>query len=77
MDYLERVISLLEPGKTLRIFYNKGNVNNKLIHIRAVVDGYTIVFRWWSRKRRNWVYEVEDYYYFYIRFNDGVLREEK
>lgn len=53
-------------GDTIRFFYGKDNRNNRTIHIRAIVDDDQIVFRWWSRKKQTWIYQVEDAIYFEI-----------
>ena len=69
----EDLDQMLLPGNTLRIDYGPGNHNNQLIHIRAWVDGAQIVFRWWSYKRRRWMYQIESRYYFEIRQANGYL----
>lgn len=58
------------PGASLRLSYGEGNPNNKLIHIRAIVDDEWVVFRRWSH-RRGWVYVVEWAYWFWLLENDG------
>ena len=62
-----------KEGKSFRIFYGKDNVNNRIVHIRAIVDDEMIVFRWWSRQKQGWIYEVQHLYFFELR-NDGRLR---
>lgn len=54
------------PGDSVRFFYSEGNPNNRLIHIRSIVDGEWIVFRVWSRRKRMWRYQVEHWYYFEV-----------
>jgi len=46
--------------RRIRIFYNKGNFNNQLLHVRGTVDGIT-VYRYWSRRWRCWRYKVDDF----------------
>ena len=41
------------PGKQYRWL-------GRLYHVRAIVDDYYMVVRWWSRRRRDWIYEVEE-----------------
>ena len=65
----------LQPGKKIRVWYTKDNPNNRLLHIRAVVDEDWIVFKeWWYSKKR-WHYEVKHKYYFEIRNRDNNLLE--
>lgn len=67
----------LKPGKSFRIRYdNKNNVNNRVIHIRAIVDDEMIVFRQWSRRRQRWIYAIEHLYYFEL-INTGVLQRRQ
>lgn len=61
---------------TVRVFYNEGNVNNKLLHIRGIVDGQYIV-RWWSRRRQRWMYKVEHPIYFEVGFKSGSMTKGK
>jgi len=54
----------LQPGKTIRRYYGKGNSNNARLHIREIVDDIHIVYRYWSYHHRGWVYRVDDLYLF-------------
>ena len=54
---------VIEAGKSYRIFFNPDNINNKKIHIRAIIDDTQIVYKYWSRSR-GWVYQMEHKYYF-------------
>ena len=63
----------LTVGKSFKIHYGEGNINNRVIHIRAIVDDDKVVFRWWSKGRQSWIYEVEHLEYFVLR-NYGVLQ---
>jgi len=56
----------VNPGEKYKIFYNKNNINNKVIHIRAIVDDYQIICRHWSRYKQRWIYTIENEYYFYL-----------
>lgn len=64
------------PGLSYQIYYSDGNINNKKIHVRAIVDEDRVVYRSWS-KRKGWVYSVESLYYFELLKNDGHLRTKK
>lgn len=63
-----------QVGESYRIDYGKGNAANKLIHIRAVVDGTYIVYRYWRSK---WVYKMTDPTFFEVLAEIGRLKEEK
>lgn len=50
---------LLPDLPTLRVWFNDGNPNNQLIHVRGIVDG-RVVHRSYSRKWGGaWRYELE------------------
>jgi len=55
---------LLQPGHSFHVYYNKGNRNNRLYHVRAVVDGEQIVTRCWSYIKGRWVYAVNEHYWY-------------
>ena len=63
---------LLVPGTRLRLFYNRGNQNNRTIEVRAIVDN-KVVTR--SRKKvgGQWDYRIEDAYYFRLALEHGNL----
>jgi hypothetical protein len=63
----------IEVGKTYRIHYGAGNINNKTVHVLAIVEGKYVV-KWWSRGKRAWMYDVESPYYFAGLMRDGYLR---
>jgi hypothetical protein len=72
----EDIFSIIKPGQTWRIFFFKGNRNNTLIHIRAVVDNEYFVVRKW-RRGKGWIYTLENPYYFEILLNDKKMYEVK
>lgn len=53
----------VQLGESYRVFYNEGNSNNKLIHIRAIVDDKYFVYRYWVNPRKGWVYKLESVYW--------------
>lgn len=63
---------LLQPGNALRLFFYEGNHQNKLLHIRGIVDGL-VVFRWWDVGRQNWQYSIEPAYWFSLYMENGYL----
>lgn len=56
----------IQVGDKIRFYYSPNNVNNELIHIRAIVDGDQVVFRRWSREKQRWRYAVESMTYFEV-----------
>ena len=46
-------------GRKYRIFFDKGNPNNRTIHIRAIVDEEYYVVRYWGKHKRHWIYQIE------------------
>ena len=50
---------LLQPGQSFHIFYYKGNPNNRLVHVRGIVDDQ-IVTRSWGYHRCRWLYGVDE-----------------
>lgn len=67
---------ILQPGNTVRIVHGLKNPNNRLVHIRAVVDEDYIVYSWWNIGR-GWQYKLESIWYFYFCHKDGRLTLEK
>lgn len=64
--------SAITPGNSFRIYYGKQNFNNKLIHVRSIVDDY-VVFRIWFKRKKYWSYQIEPLYYFQILIDKKVL----
>lgn len=62
---------LPQVGDIYRCFYGKGNRNNKLIHIRAVVDGEYVVYRYWWQVR--WNYRLVDPTFFEVGLASGHI----
>ena len=72
VDKLEK---LLIPDQKLRIDYGAGNFNNRLIHIRVVVDEHQVVYKTWLKHKKRWSYRVDDTYYFYYLLQGGKLKK--
>lgn len=67
----------MKPGESYRIFFSECNVNNKLIHIRAIIDDNQVVFRRWSYTKRRWIYLIQDMIWFDMLANDGFMKKVK
>ena len=55
----------LRVGDKVRLYYGEGNPNNRLYHVRAIVDGM-YVLRHWGYRKRQWIYTVESPLYFQV-----------
>lgn len=64
-SFTEELKSKLQPGNKIKIFYNKGNHNNHIRHIRAIIDDEYIVYKRWSN-RKGWRYLIDWYYDFLL-----------
>jgi hypothetical protein len=54
------------PGTSFYEHYERsGAVNNRLWHVRAIVDG-AAVCRYWRRGKQRWQYEVLDWTWFHV-----------
>lgn len=65
----------ITAGKSFRIYYGEGNVNNRTIHIRAIVDDQ-VVYRFWVRSKRRWQYEVESTYGLSLQIKHTIKRRK-
>ena len=65
------------PGQTWRIFFSEGNLNNKTVHIRAVVDEDHIVYRSWSKRKQRWIYHIDHEYLFELYQEQGHMKLTK
>lgn len=72
IDYAELKTTLV-PGKSFCVFYDAGNPNNCIAHIRAIVDDDWIVWRRWIKTKRAWAYRVDYIYFFWLLNQDGHL----
>ncbi len=66
----------IKVGKTYKLFWYEGNINNKTIHIRAFVDDQ-IVYRYWSKRKQSWYYKIDTEYFFYLLEREGVIKNKK
>jgi hypothetical protein len=73
--YPPEFLALLAPGVALRLDYGPDNVNNKIRHIRAIVDDDEVVYRVWSYRRQRWAYQVEDRCGLWYEWQHGYLRK--
>ena len=67
----------IRAGNTIRIYHNKKNPNNKLMHIRAIIDDDQVVYRVWNSHKRGWMYAVMSIYLLGLFDNSNVLYNQK
>jgi len=64
----------IKKGDTIRFFYGqKGNPNNRLVHVRAIVDGQFVI-RKWRREKGWWSYSIESPFYLRMSIEGGDAR---
>ena len=73
MAFPDEMVQMIEPETAVRVFYNEGNQNNQIRHIRAIVDGSHVVYRVWSKRKRCWIYHVDDLYAFWLLYEKGYM----
>lgn len=66
---VDELFDYIQPCQKWRIYYQKGNMNNRLLHVRAIVDDDQIVVRFWHRLR--WVYRLDNIWDFYYSVQGG------
>ncbi len=64
-----------KKGEKYRIFFDDNNPNNKVIHIRAIVDKEYIVCKQWFKRKKMWRYSVEHIYYLELLAKDNRLKK--
>jgi len=53
-------VDQLKPGMRVSLFFGENNVNNKTVHIRAIVDDEVFVICQWSSRKGCYQYSCED-----------------
>ena len=69
----EEILDIMKPDQTWRIYFGKNNWNNRLCHIRCIVDNEYVVIKY--RKNFRWVCALEDIYYFSVLSENGHLKQ--
>jgi hypothetical protein len=67
-------LAALQPGRAVRVFWNKANPNNEIRHIRAIIDDEYVAYRTWSKAYRRWNYKMERIYFFWLAWENGTLK---
>ena len=70
-----KVIELIQPGKSVAVYYGADNMNNERRHIRAIVDGKYVVYKTWSKTRQTWRYYIESMWSFHFMYIEGRLKK--
>jgi hypothetical protein len=66
---------MLEIGKSYKLFFGEGNINNKIIHVLAIVDDDMVVYKWYGFRKTRWFYIVDSKYLLELYEKDGSLKE--
>lgn len=64
----------IAPWQTWKLFFSPGNLNNKTIHIRALIDEEWIVYRKWSKRKQRWLYFIEHIYLLEMYIENGYMK---
>jgi hypothetical protein len=74
MNYWNKNLKeILQPGNTVKIFFNEGNRCNKTIEIKEIVDKNYIVYRIYDIGEESYYYKIEFVYYFKMLEKDNCL----
>ena len=65
---------LLIPGQKVKISFGKGNINNKTVHVRAIVDDRIVVYTVWDKYRQDWRYNYFGIDYLALLHEKGNLK---
>lgn len=65
---------MIQVGNKLKIDYGKNNFNTKIIHIRAVIDDWQVVYSSWSKRKQYYKYYIESVYSFFWDLEEGRLK---
>ena len=67
---------LLIRYSRLQVFHGEeGHPKNKILHIRGIVDGEWVVYRFWLPVPGEWQYVLRHRSVFESANQDGILRE--
>lgn len=65
---------LLVPGKKVRVDYGPTNINNELLHVRAIVDDAVVVTKFWVKHKKYWRYKCDSFNYYRLLYERGYLK---
>jgi hypothetical protein len=65
----------MQIGHKYQIYFTPNNINNKTVHILAIVDDDMIVFKYWLEGKQRWVYLVEWIGLFDLYEKNGNIKE--
>ena len=69
-DYTD-ILDFLKVDKKYEVYYNLGNLNNKRIEVRAIIDNEVVVYR--ILRTNN--YRMENLHYFKMLYEGGNLEK--
>ena len=71
---MDMVMKKVKVGQKIREYYNKGNRNNQLYHIRAIVDDDYVVMRFWGKRKIYWHYVIKSAAWFAVAEEMGHIQ---
>jgi len=72
---LDATLAKFAPGTSWRSNSLGHSLKGDLVHVRGVVDGDRIVYRWWRYGRNRWQSEVESAWMFWYLDTTGDMRK--
>ena len=70
---MDELIKLIRPGKKFRMAFGENNVNNKTIHICAIIDEDKVVYKYWGKIKQRWFYVIEDISFLELIYKNGHM----
>jgi hypothetical protein len=68
-------VASIRKGDILHLFYQKGNPNNKRIHVIAIIEAEKlIVSKHWLKHKKRWCFEVSECSCFWHSFRGGYMK---
>jgi hypothetical protein len=62
----------IQPGDKIRIYFNKGNSNNQLLHVLGIFDEDQIACKEYYNFK--WIYKFYSIYHLQVFEKNGILK---
>jgi hypothetical protein len=66
-------LSDFKIGQQYNFFWNDGNPNNKILHLRGIVDSDVYVFCYWRKSKKYWNYKIESAGFLSMLIKDKII----
>lgn len=63
----------LKIGYQYNFFWNDGNPNNRIMHLRGIVDSDVYIFCQWRKSKKYWSYKVESAGFLEMLIKEGII----